>query len=175
MKKLFHALNTLAGLLLTTLGCSVAQAGSSPIDGKVWTQTDKIEYYFADSSTPPDYHRSYSLTVTKTEARIVVDSYGTTLLDKTYKLKKGQWAKAVEALKKLDIQSKKKGKAAPCSGGTTESFYLYAGSESLFRGYLDNCADELSTMVVGSEIIPRVLGFLFPKPVEELVNETRVQ
>lgn len=173
MKKLFRMLIMATVAVASIIGCAKAQADNGPIKEAIWAQADRIEYYFGDSSTPPDYHRSYSLTVTKTEARIVVDSYGTTLLDKTYKLKSGQFAKVVAELQKLGIRSKKKQEGTPCSGGTTESFYLYAGKEKLFNGYQDNCEERLSTMVVGTEAIPRVLETVFPKTIDELVDSTR--
>ena len=44
----------------------------------------EIAYHFADASVPPDYHRSYSITVTAAAVRIVVDSYGEILADETF-------------------------------------------------------------------------------------------
>ena len=40
-----------------------------------------VTYAFTDSSVPPQYHRSVTLTVTRDEAHIVVDSYGDVLAD----------------------------------------------------------------------------------------------
>ena len=43
----------------------------------------KIVYSYGDSSVPPKYHRSYTITATKDGIRIVVDSYGNILADTT--------------------------------------------------------------------------------------------
>ena len=40
-----------------------------------------VTYAFTDSSVPPQYHRSVTLTVTRDEAHIVIDSYGDVLAD----------------------------------------------------------------------------------------------
>ena len=40
------------------------------------TAIKEIIYRFGDASVPPDYHRSYTITVTAGGVRIVVDSYG---------------------------------------------------------------------------------------------------
>lgn len=175
MKKLFSTLSILVTSVLTAIGCPTICTDKGPIDAKVWSQVDKMVYHFTDSSLPPDYHRSYTVTVTKTEASLKVYSYGNELLSKTYKLKAGQFQKAVEAVKKLGIESKKKTQGVPCSGGTSESFDMYAGEQNLFSGYQDNCEHKLSTMTVWSETIPQALGVVFPQTIEELVNTTRVR
>lgn len=41
----------------------------------------RIEYRFTDASIPPEYHRSYTLVVTRQETRISVDSYGDLLFE----------------------------------------------------------------------------------------------
>ncbi len=68
---------------LLTAACSsdasdpgATSKGSLPSDATV-------TYSFHDSSVPPPYHRSYTLTVTQEESRIVVDSYGDVLADET--------------------------------------------------------------------------------------------
>ena len=40
-----------------------------------------VTYEFHDASVPPPYHRSVTLTVTKADSRIVIDSYGDVLAD----------------------------------------------------------------------------------------------
>jgi hypothetical protein len=40
------------------------------------TTIKEITYHFGDASVPPNYHRSYTITVTADSVKIVVDSYG---------------------------------------------------------------------------------------------------
>lgn len=158
-----------ASVVLSLCGCQ----GSSEIGETVWNSTDKIEYRFNDSSVPPEYHRSYSLVVTPESADIYVDSYGKQLLNKTYKIDSKQFGKVVEELRGLGIKKQKSKDVNPCSGGTTEVLRLYAGNTQLFDGFQDNCESRRGTMVVGKGSISDVLGAVFPRPVETLVDETR--
>ena len=51
-----------------------------------------VTYEFHDSSVPPPYHRSYVLTFDRAGARIVVDSYGDVLADRTAPMTEDAWA-----------------------------------------------------------------------------------
>jgi hypothetical protein len=53
---------------------------------------------FRDSSVPPEYHRSYVLTVSEGQVHVVVDSYGDVLHDVTKPLPNDDWAKFVHGL-----------------------------------------------------------------------------
>ena len=168
-KNLLKTLFSSASVVLSLCGCQ----GGSEISDTVWNSTDRIEYYFNDSSLPPEYHRSYSLVVTPDSAKIKVTSYSDQLLDKTYKIDSKQFGKVVEELRGLGIKKQRARDANPCSGGTTEVFKLYSGTKSLFEGFQDNCAARRSTMIVAKKSIPDVLDAVFPKPVSSIVDETR--
>jgi len=167
--------------LLTTVLASVSVVFSlcgclssgGEIGEKIWSQADRIEYHFNDSSVPPDCHRSYTLVITPESAKIKVTSYGDKLLDKTYGIDSEQFRKVVEELRGLGIRKQRSRDVNPCSGGTTEVFRLYAGTTNLFDGFQDNCEERRSTMIVAKKSIPDVLDMVFPKSVKALVDETR--
>ncbi|EKV03083.1 hypothetical protein Lepto7375DRAFT_5358 [Leptolyngbya sp. PCC 7375] len=46
----------------------------------------KIVYRFRDASVPPRYHKSYRISVTSSEANIVVNSYGRQLNERTIQI-----------------------------------------------------------------------------------------
>ena len=50
-----------------------------------------VTYEFHDSSVPPPFHRSFVLTFDRTQARIVVDSYGSVLADRTASMSPEAW------------------------------------------------------------------------------------
>jgi hypothetical protein len=58
----------------------------------------KITYRFEDSSVPPEYHRSYTITLTPERVNIVVDSYGDFIAQKEYKIRKKQFINIVNSL-----------------------------------------------------------------------------
>ena len=62
----------LLSISLILLGC-VSKA-SIPIDEL--PGASKIVYHFKDRSVPPEYHRSYTIEVTKDSSSCIVDSYG---------------------------------------------------------------------------------------------------
>ncbi len=76
-----------------------------------------VTYAFQDASVPPQYHRSVTLTVTREDARIVVDSYGDVLADERVPTPPAVWATlgetlpAVEGLTAADPEE-------GCTGGT---------------------------------------------------------
>lgn len=192
MKELFFSLAILAMPILAS-GCSGNASGNGNkqestennnsnkmgsaekvIDDKVWEQVDRLVYGYHDASVAPEYHRSYTLNVSKDTAVICVTSYGTVLLEEKYVITEEQFKQAIDALRSLNIKSKKADDedAAPCDGGTAESLSLYADGETIFYGFVDDCEDKLSTMVVGSLRILQALAFLYPKPIGEMVEST---
>jgi hypothetical protein len=64
--------------------------------------TAVVTYRFIDSSVPPDYHRSYTLTVADGEARMVVDSYGDELHDVTQPVDDATWSELLDRATPLD-------------------------------------------------------------------------
>jgi len=88
-----------AGVLATAVAGCGDDAGSAP---SVDADTAVVEYRFTDSSVPPEYHRSYTLTVAGGEARIVVDSYGDVLHDETAAVDDATWTALLDDVEQLD-------------------------------------------------------------------------
>lgn len=83
-----------------------------------------VTYEFHDSSVPPPYHRSYVLTFDRTGARIVVDSYGDILADRTAQMTDDAWTQVSQSYPDvvgIDIAEPEQG----CTGGT--AFALSVG------------------------------------------------
>ena len=164
--------------IMSLFACA-SPGGVTPDDGGItneqWNKVAIIEYSFTDSSTPPEYHRSYSLTVTKTKATIHVSSYGDVLLDKTYKVTPAQWKKVIQNLKELNIRHWEVC-AEPCEGGESEYFVFRSDDKSeqpIFTGSQDTCGN--SNVEVSFEAVSRALNAAFPKPINDLVDSTREQ
>ena len=62
---------------------------------------DKLIFRYRDSSVPPRYHRSYTITASAKQCRVVVDVYGKNIVDKTYEIKKGMFDKLKVLAQKL--------------------------------------------------------------------------
>jgi len=77
-----------------------------------------VTYEFHDSSVPPPYHRSYVLTFDRTGARMVVDSYGDILADRTAPMTGDAWATVAQSYPEvvgIDVVEPAQG----CTGGTS--------------------------------------------------------
>lgn len=77
-----------------------------------------VTYEFHDSSVPPPYHRSYVLTFDHAGARIVVDSYGDILADRTAPMTADAWATVAQSypdVAGIEIVEPAQG----CTGGTS--------------------------------------------------------
>ena len=112
----------LAGLALVPVvllgGCASADgpAGEPPVS--VLPADATVVYAFRDSSVPPQYHRSVTLTVTADEARIVIDSYGDVLADERMSTPAAVWQQlgdTLPAIEALEVTDPGEG----CVGGTS--------------------------------------------------------
>jgi hypothetical protein len=98
-----------------------------------------ITYQFLDSSVPPQYHRSYELTITAKESRIIVDSYGDILADEKVPTDPAVWStlgSTVDQISSLEAVSSEQG----CTGGTATSVAVIEGDDVLADLMLDECA-----------------------------------
>lgn len=126
--------------LLVMLACADPEA--------VMPTPDTIAYHFQDASVPPPHHRSYTITASATEARVVVDSYGEVLNDHTVKLEAG----AFDAVAKLaaGVRSAERPEKGPgCTGGTGESLTLSADGKVVLKGSLQHCGGDTSGTLAG--------------------------
>lgn len=117
-----------AACLLLVAGCSAAQ--EADVTGLPDDAT--VVYAFGDSSVPPAYHRSVTLTVTAAEARIVVDSYGDVLADESTATPSAVWQQlgdTLPALQGIVIEGPRDG----CVGGTSLQVTVTTPDAELLR------------------------------------------
>jgi len=126
-----------------------------------------ITYQFHDASVPPPYHRSFVLTFDSERARIVVDSYGQVLAERTAPMTAGLWQQVSGSLPRdLVVQEPAEG----CTGGTGFTVSVadggvvsFALSGSECGGANSNAAERLADWVAP-------VRSLFP-PMDQLAPE----
>lgn len=117
------------------------------------TPTATVTYEFHDSSVPPPYHRSYVLTFDSTGARIVVDSYGEVLADRTAAMTGDAWnevARSFPDVGAITVVDPAQG----CTGGTSFAVSVADGGATSFAlhgsacgGVNSEAAEQLRTWV----------------------------
>jgi hypothetical protein len=116
------------------LGCNVNGENNMTI-----TTIQQVTYYFGDASVPPEYHRSYTITVTTHKVRIVVDSYGEILADEGYEITDKQFNDIRNSLKRNKIRNCTLGDDKGCSGGTIERISFSDAENEIFSGSVYHC------------------------------------
>jgi len=99
----------------------------------------EIVYRFGDASVPPQYHRSYTITVTAGQARVVVDSYGDVLAEQAYEITREEFEDIVRSLSRHRIGRAELGEDEGCTGGTTETIRYSDATHELFSGSVYHC------------------------------------
>jgi hypothetical protein len=99
----------------------------------------EIVYCFGDASVPPQYHRSYKITLTPGQARVVVDSYGDVLAEKAYEITREEFEGIVRSLSRHRIGRAELGEDEGCTGGTTETIRYSDAAHELFSGSVYHC------------------------------------
>lgn len=100
----------------------------------------KIVYRFRDSSVPPPYHRSYSVTVTPKGSNHIVTDYSDELSNTTEKLKDGAWDELVKMAQ--DLQDPGAYSARGATGTTGNTIDIYWKGELIYQLYWDSLSDE---------------------------------
>ena len=108
-------------------------------DNMINATIQEITYHFGDASIPPEYHRSYTVTVTTDKVRIVVDSYGEILADKEYEITSKQFNDIKNSLERNKIRNCTLGDDEGCSGGTIERISFSDGENEIFSGSVYHC------------------------------------
>ncbi len=103
------------------------------------TAISEITYHFGDASVPPDYHRSYVITITSKKVRIIVDSYGEILADQTYEITPRQFDDLRASLEKHKIANCSFPDDDGCSGGTNERISCSHKGNEIFSGSVYHC------------------------------------
>ena len=99
----------------------------------------KITYHFGDASVPPQYHRSYTITITADKVRVVVDSYGDILADETDEITSKQFDDIRKSFKSNKITNCTLGEDEGCSGGTFERISYSDNENEIFSGSVYHC------------------------------------
>jgi hypothetical protein len=126
----------LLGLSVIFLFNLMACNNQLPNPEETTNNMDKAVYRFRDSSTPPKYHRSYTVTVTEENVHTTVDVYGTILADTTHATPPGKFEELQKAASSLESP---KEKDTPGATGTKGySISLYKGNERYYYLYWDS-------------------------------------
>lgn len=124
-----------AGLCILALLCIAAKPGGViKVDA-----VDSIEYHYGDSSVPPQYHRSYVISVTAQRIAVVVDSYGDVLARREYSAPKAVPARLMALLEGGGVQAGPQQESRGCTGGTTERIICRAGGRVVLDVQVYHC------------------------------------
>ena len=164
-------MNKLLYAVLSLFGLGGGDNATSGITDGDWSETTKVVYRFGDRSVVPDYHRSYTVSVSAKEISISIDSYGTTLLERKYPNTAEAFLSFTNELAKKEIKKHKEVEDNGCSGGTTQYLSLYKGDECYFSAYVYNCSGKSGTLTLPpgtAELICRQL----PENLDALIHST---
>ncbi len=120
-----------------------------------------IVYNFFDSSVPPPWHRSLELTVSRTQSRLVINSYGDVLADESRLTPPEVWSGLVDGVSSLPAHGIE-GAQEGCVGGTGEAVRVSTAMQVILELAVDECdgSNKRISDAIGSWIKP-VRG-LFP-------------
>jgi hypothetical protein len=132
----------LALILLTGASCT-SQKNQTTTASKS-NPINSISYRFQDASVPPQYHRSYTLTITPTTLTYTLDSYGDILKDTTVAISEEKWQRAVKAFEGGKFRNAKKESTDDgCTGGTGNSLIVQGEQGEIFRGRQYKCGGDV--------------------------------
>ena len=94
----------IAGLILASLVFPRVFLMASEDKDDLYGFIKEITYRFQDASIPPEYHRSYTITIDKDRLKITVDRYGDILAEKEYRIEKNQFEGLIASLKENKIK-----------------------------------------------------------------------
>jgi hypothetical protein len=149
MSVLWPVLTLMAFILSAVLQpvCEGAVLSGSEID---WDGTTRIVYLYGDSSVPPQYHRSYRIDVSSMEARITVDSYGSVLADRSYRIMRSDFDGLLDSLASNAIRNVPPRDNDGCTGGTSETISTFNQQTLTFSGQVYHCGGEDSGNLGGN-------------------------
>lgn len=123
-------LSLLLPVLLIAAGCGQATVAEDIPSGPALSDSSVIVYEFHDSSVPPEYHRSVTLTASKDETSIVIDSYGDVLAEESVATPVATWTLMSETLGQvsgLEVTNSAEG----CAGGTSVELSVSTGDTQI--------------------------------------------
>jgi hypothetical protein len=119
-------------------------------DNNVNKSITKIIYSFKDASVPPQYHRSYTITVTSDQAHILVDSYGDILADATIDIPEQKIDDLARYIEIYQVKEKdRKSDTTICTGGTSKSLTIYSDENIVLNGTVYQCGGRLEGNLLG--------------------------
>lgn len=127
-----------AALVLAAVGgCQTSRNGGD--DANVSDLIREITYAFRDAPIPPEYHRSYTITVTAETVSVVIDSYGDVLADEQYEITEAQFNDIRNSLEANAIRNCTLGEDEDCAGGNIEEISYSGEDAELFSGTVYHC------------------------------------
>ena len=122
-----------------TVTTSCQPLPSAPLADGTLPSSAVIEYRFTDSSIPPEYHRSYTLRVTKDETSISIDSYGDLLYQAEVPTPEQAWQDLTESYP--SISSLISPPEGSCTGDTSSAVLVTAEDRVLLDLSSSSCDD----------------------------------
>lgn len=110
--------------VVMTAGCGGDDDVSRPPADTARSEVSVVEFRYLDSSVPPQYHRSWTLTIEPDQVHVVVDSYGTVLADVHRPLPEGLWSKLGPVPESSFTAD------AGCTGGTARVVRITEGGDT---------------------------------------------
>lgn len=141
----------------------------------VWKNVTRIEYRFRDASVPPEYHRSYTISISVSSITITVDCYGEELLKRQYQNNISEFLSLKKKLSVMSIYTHQKVDQFGV-GGKTESLRLYSEEYDyeycVFDGYVHRGLEDSGTLYLAKEASVLICETI-PEGVEALIEGTR--
>ena len=130
------------GTILTSALLLLLQTCQQPSNDVAMHTFDKFEYQFHDASVPPDYHRSYVITVTETTISKWVNSYGDTISLDEKPISKANFELLQQTVVDAKIKNCKLPEDDGCTGGTGISMRWFKANVKAFGGSRWKCGGQ---------------------------------
>jgi hypothetical protein len=165
--RILVAVVALAMMAVSACGSGSSDAGSSAPDTPVPTAAlhladdSVITYQLQDSSVPPEFHRSVTVTVTKATTRVVIDSYGDVLADRSTKTPDEVWAMLDAGMPEaatMVVNDDPKG----CTGGTGRALEVVTAGQKVVDIQAEFCGGSNSGLDTRIDLWITPARALFP-------------
>ena len=140
-----YKIKTIPIFFLALLTILAAISACRDIDGEnrmTQTTIKEITYHFGDATVPPNYHRSYTITITADSVKIIVDSYGDILVEEEYEITAQQFDDIRRSLERNNIRNCTLSDDEGCTGGTSESISYVNDTNETFSGTVYHCGGQ---------------------------------
>jgi len=127
---------------VVTMGCGIhdTRDDDNTRDGfPDYNAIREIAYRFGDAALAHEYHRSYTITLSRELIGIIVDCYGDILADEEYEIDSGKFDDIKNSLRGSSIRNCELGTNDGCTGGTSERITYSDQSGEIFSGVVYHC------------------------------------